>query len=281
VEARLLPRTDPRYPARLARLADAPPLLFVRGEPCFDMPTVALVGARAATTAGRRFARELAFELAAAGVCVASGLARGIDAEAHRGALDAGGKSVAFLGCGIDRVYPPEHARLAAALARAGAVFSEFPLAVPPRAPHFPLRNRLISACADAVVVVEARERSGTLVTARHALDQGVDVWAAPGPLYAPSHTGSNGLLRDGAAPLVAAEDLLASLSIAPRPVEPATGVAPADPILRVLRDAPSTRDELARAFGTTPEGLAARLLELELAGRVREDADGRLHVSR
>ncbi len=282
IGARLLPRTDSAYPGRLARLTDAPPLLFVRGEPHFDAPAVAIVGARAATVFGRRFARDVGASLAAAGATVISGLARGIDAAAHTGALEAGGRSLAFLGCGIDRIYPPEHARLAAQLCEHGAVISEFPIGVPPRAPHFPLRNRLISACADAVVVIEARHKSGTLVTARHALDQGVDVWVAPGPLYAPSHAGSNGLLRDGATALVDPEDLVAALSLTPGgvPRDEATSDAGEDPILRALRETPRTRDELARAVGVSTEALGAALFELELSGRVFEDRDGRLYVS-
>lgn len=205
------------YPARLARLDDAPPLLFVRGNPGLLLARcVAMVGARAATPYGVRVARQVACELARAGLVVVSGLALGVDAAAHQGALEAGGATLAFLACGPERIYPNAHRGLAGQVAAQGAVVSEFPVGAPPRSFHFPYRNRLISAISEAVVVVEARIRSGSLTTADHAARQGVDVWAVPGPVDRPTSQGPHRLLRDGAAPLTSAADLLEQLGLSP-----------------------------------------------------------------
>lgn len=281
------------YPGRFAELADAPPLLAVRGDPAhLASPFVAIVGARAPTKLGLAVARRLASELAERGLGVVSGLARGIDAAAHRGALAARGVTVAMLGCGPDRVYPPEHAALAAAIAAAGAVVSELPVGAPPARHHFPLRNRLISALSRAVVVVEARPRSGSLVTVRHALDQGREVLAVPGSVDAPTSQGPNELLRAGAWPVLDASDVLAAIGIGPatprergggpRPHAPAPPDAEGtDPILRALRHEPATRDELAARLRVGARELAQRLLPLQLAGRVVEERDGRLRVAR
>ncbi len=276
---------SPFYPERLARLSDAPPLLWVRGDPAWlGRPAVAVVGARAATETGRARARHLACDLAATGLVVVSGLARGIDAEAHRGALAAGGASVAFLGCGPDRVYPSGHARLAHDLCARGAVVSELPPGTPPLRHHFPLRNRLISALCRAVLVVEARERSGSLVTARHALDQGCDVMVVPGSVEAPQHAGSNRLLRDGARVALDANDVLRVYDLEIRRVASRRPPSePADPsarrALRALREQPCTPDELARRLGLGPRELAAALLVLELERRVVTERDGRLRA--
>jgi DNA processing protein len=274
------------YPEALAVLADAAPLLWVRGAPrALAPPLVAVVGARVATAYGLRQARQLARDLAAAGVGVVSGLARGIDAAAHRGALEAGGSTVAVLGCGADRVYPAAHRRLADSIAACGAVVSELPPGAPPLPHHFPLRNRLISGLASAVVVVEARLRSGSLVTAAHAADQGREVLAVPGPVDAPTSDGPNRLLRDGAAPALDARDVLHAIGIEPpepsesSPARRAELEAGALAIERALQREPSTRDELARRLGTTPQALARDLLTLELDGRIVEQRDGRLRV--
>jgi DNA processing protein len=277
-----LPIASPAYPERLRRLSDAPPLLLVRGTPALLLArAVAIVGARAPTEAGRAIARRLAFDLARAGLVVVSGLARGIDGAAHEGALEAGGATVAFQACGPERVYPAAHRGLAGRIARQGALVTELPPGTSPLPAYFPLRNRLISALAESVVVVEARERSGSLVTARCAADQGVPVWAVPGPLDAPTSRGTNRLIQDGAGLVIEAADVLRDLGIAaaaaPRAPEPNSGLARA--LLRVLRRRPLARDELAAALGHPPSALAAALLELELAGRVREDRDGRLRA--
>ena len=284
---RLLPLTSRSYPARFAHLSDAPPLLGVRGDPrALAGPCVAVVGARAATVYGLEMARRLAFGLATAGVVVVSGLARGIDAAAHGAALEAGGRTVAFLACGPEGVYPAAHRLLAARIAASGAVVSELPPATPPRRVHFPLRNRLISGLSRAVVVVEARVRSGSLVTARHALDQGTEVLAVPGPVTAATSEGTNALLRDGAAPALCVEDVLRAAGLEPRAVAaPATpelaASEPASRILAALERQPATRDELARALALSPAALAVELLPLELGGHVAEDRDGRLRPVR
>jgi len=279
-----LPVVSPAYPLGLAALSDPAPLLHVRGDVgALSGPAVGVVGARAATVYGKHVARRLAADLASQGVVVVSGLARGIDAQAHLGALDAGGRTVAVAACGIDRVYPSEHRALAERIAENGAVITELPLGMPPRAPHFPLRNRLISGLAAAIVVVEARERSGSLITARHAANQGRDVFAVPGPINAPTSRGPNLLLRDGASPALGADEILQELGVirrAPVHQRPATPVAgPAREILDALADEPASRDELARRLGREPEQLALELVEFELAGRVEEDRDGRLRI--
>jgi DNA processing protein len=276
-----VPFPSPAYPPRLATLADPPPLLLVRGEvAALAGPAVAIVGSRAASAYGIAAARSLAAGLAQAGIVVVSGLARGIDAAAHRAALEAGGRTVAVQACGPELVYPPEHRALAGRIAAQGALVSELPPGSPPLAQHFPLRNRLISGLSDALVVVEARERSGSLISARHALDQGIDVLAVPGPIDSPTSAGTNRLLRDGAAPALGPEDVLEALGrAAPQGERAAAESEPADPVLAALRHEPATRDELARRLALEPERLALALLEHELEGRVVEDRDGRLRA--
>ena len=287
IGARALPITSPAYPERLSRLPDAAPLLFVLGDPsALQRRSVAVVGPRAPTRSGLNVAETLAGDLARLGLVVVSGLARGIDAAAHRAAIAAGGLTVAVQGCGPDRVYPASHRALAAEIVAAGAVLSEFPPGTPPLKHNFPLRNRLISGLAGVVVVVEARERSGSLVTARLALDQGVDVLVVPGPIDAPNHRGSNRLLRAGAGVCLDADDVLASLGMPPRDVPdhpPALDDLSrrALALLDSLRTEPATRDELGRRFACSPEALALPLLELELAGAVATERDGRLRAQR
>jgi len=283
--ARALPLGSPLYPERLRRLADPAPLLLVRGDPgALSAPAVAVVGSRRATAAGREAARRLARELASAGLAVVSGLARGIDAAAHEGALEEGGVGVAVLGCGIDRIYPRGHEDLAERLLARGAVVSELPPGAPPLPHHFPLRNRLIAGLASAVVVVEARERSGSLSTARHALEQGAELLAVPGPTRSPAHRGSNLLLREGAWVCLDAEDVRRALGMPPREVpwpDPEADTAPHSQraILAALREEPATPDELSRRLERPAEAIAADLVHLELAGRVAREADGRLVV--
>jgi DNA processing protein len=290
--ARAVPISSALYPERLRRLVDAPTLLLVRGNPALLLVrAVAMVGARACSHYGRSVARELAAGAARGGLLVVSGLARGIDAAAHEAALEAGGASLAFLPCGIEQVYPPSHRRLASALATRGAVVSEFPVGTPPRRPYFPLRNRLISALSEAVIVVEARIASGTLVTARHAANQGVDVLAVPGSVRSPTSAGPHLLLRDGAGIVTSAADLLEALGIdakealasgstereregAQAAAEPARRLAAR--ALALLRDGPRARDELAAQLAAGEAELGAALLELELSGAASEDRDGR-----
>jgi DNA processing protein len=284
-----LPYPSPRYPALLRSISDPPPLLLVRGSvEVLQRPTVAIVGARAATTYGLGVARDLAGGLARSGIVVISGLARGIDAAAHEGALEADGTTVAVQACGPDITYPPEHRVLADRIASRGAVITELPPGRAPVAAHFPLRNRLISGLSLAVVVVEARPRSGSLITARHALDQGREVLAVPGPVTAPTSAGPNALLRDGARPVIELADVLDAIGLdsakrmsgSDRTGDPNASSPDQERILGLLREVPCTKDELLLALDWSPRRLAASLLDLQLDGRVVEDRDGRLRVA-
>jgi DNA processing protein len=281
-----VPFGSPAYPPRLAALADAPPVLLVRGDPAALLePGIAIVGSRAATAYGRECARRFGQAFARAGLAVISGLALGIDGAAHAAALDAGGRTLAVLACGPETVYPARHRALAEGIRSRGALVTEFPLGTPPRAAHFPLRNRIISALAAAVLVVEARERSGSLVTARHAADQSVEVWAVPGPIDAPTGAGTNRLIADGCGVALSPEWVLEALARRGVALRMATRGAPGDAhgddgrILAALREAPCTRDELCRRLACEPPALARELLELELAGCIAEDRDGRLRA--
>ncbi|MFQ5418410.1 MAG: DNA-processing protein DprA [Myxococcota bacterium] len=281
---RAVPLGSPAYPAGLARLRDPALLLLVRGDvEVLAARCVAIVGSRAATAYGLNTARRLAEDLARAGLVVVSGLARGIDAAAHRGALEAGGRTIAVLAGGPDRVYPAQHRGLANEVAARGAVVSELPPGTAPQRAFFPMRNRLISGLSEAVVIVEARERSGSLITAGHAANQGVDVFAVPGPVTAATSAGPNRLLRDGAYIALGADDVLRELGVAPVPPGgPAEQGAPVSEgqrgLLALLAREPGTRDELSRRLTRRPEQLALDLLELELAGRIVREADGRWH---
>lgn len=262
------------YPAWLAQTFDPPPVLYVRGrlEPEEGIRSVAVVGARVATPQGLAFARALAHDLAAEGVTVVSGLARGIDAAAHRGALDAGGRTVAVLGSGLGRIYPAEHESLAQQIVDAdGAVVSEFPLLARPAKGNFPRRNRVIAGWGRGVVVVEARERSGALITAQAAQAEGRDVMAVPGHPTCLGSAGPIGLIRDGATPVRDASDVLQEMEFTPTGSQKEEETKEEDDVLDALRrDAPSSVDDLAVRCGLGLPDLLARLGELELGGRVR-----------
>jgi len=269
-------RSDPDFPQRLWAIHDPPPGLFVRGGgplAMFDRPCVAIVGARSCSSYGTAVALALGRELAAAGVVVVSGLARGVDGAAHRGALDAG-ETVAVLGCGIDRDYPRAHASLAAAIAQRGLIVSEYAPGVEPAPWRFPARNRIVAGLADATVVVEARERSGALITADLALDEGREVLTVPGEITSHLSDGTNALLRLGATPATSVADVLAAVGIEPAPPEPA---ALDDRLARIrdaVADTPAGVDEIARRIGVVAADVSAALAELELRGLARE-ADG------
>jgi len=275
--SRRLARADPAYPGLLAAIHDPPPQLWVRGDVELDLlsrPAVAVVGARACSAYGRAAARSLARDLAVAGVVVVSGMARGVDGEAHRGALAAGGPTVAVLGCGIDRDYPAAHAELARRISETGLVVSEYEPGVEPAPWRFPARNRIIAGLSRAVVVVEARERSGALITVDFALEQGRDVLVVPGEITSALSAGSNALLRHGAAPALSVDDVLEAIGVvAERPVR-AEPEGDAARVLEVLRDAPATVDEIARAVALPAADVAALLTALELDGLV-EAGDG------
>jgi len=279
---------DPGYPALLNCVADPPPVLWARGTSgVLDRPAVAIVGSRAATTYALDVAARLAGELAERGILVVSGLARGVDSAAHRGCLAAGGATVAVLGSGVDTVYPREHELLAETIACTGVVVSELGPGAVPLPEHFPLRNRIISGISLAVVVVEASEKSGSLITARCAMEQGRDVMAVPGSVLTGRNRGSHGLLKDGAKVVETADDILEELgwpgsaggAVLPGSEVPAppTGRLTSDPLLAHLEPGEVYRlDELVEATGTAASKLLPRLMELELRGQISAVGGGR-----
>ncbi len=263
-----LPRVQ--LPPLLLAIHDPPRRLHLRGNGGSELlarPAVAVVGARACSPYGAQVAHMLGRDLAAAGVVVVSGLARGVDGEAHRGALQTDGHTVAVLGCGIDRDYPAAHAGLAREICERSLIVSEYEAGVAPAAWQFPARNRIIAGLCAATVVVEARERSGALITADFALEEGREVLAVPGEITSALSAGTNALLRLGATPLTSAGDVLEILGIAPASPRHSAN----HPLLELL---PATADELVRASGLAPAAIAVMIAELELAGLVTE-ADG------
>jgi DNA processing protein len=264
---------DADYPSGLEHSSDPPLGLFVRGE-LRSAPVVAVVGSRRATSYGRQVARVLGEELAKSGVVVASGMARGIDAAAHEGALAAGGPTWAVWGAGPDRVYPPEHRELAAAISTSGALITEYLPGTPPRRHHFPERNRVLAGLARAVVVVEAAARSGALITARLALDEGREVLAVPGSILSEVSVGPNTLLCLGARPMLTPRDVLEAVGHIPPAGEDATRAA--HPLLEHLPAGEhATTDELVTRSGLSVSEVHTALLELELGGVVERRRDG------
>jgi DNA processing protein len=291
-----IPLGDPRYPAALAVIHDPPPVLWTRGRvESLHGPMVAVVGSRAASPYALQVARKLGADLARRKVTVVSGMARGVDSAAHEGALDGGGVTVAVFGCGVGVVYPPEHAPLAARIRVAGALLSEFPPDAPPLPAHFPQRNRIISGLALAVVVVEAAEKSGSLITARFALEQGREVLAVPGNILSGRNSGAHALLRDGAKIVEGVDDILEEIQRGIRDWgfgardsgfgaegSKAAESASQDPVLLHMAVAePYDLDELAALSGVDRITLLPRLLELELAGAVQRVDGGRFVRSR
>jgi DNA processing protein len=271
---RFVGRAEPGYPPLLRELHDPPPGLFLRGSGGVELlhrRAVAVVGARACSSYGSQVARLLARELAGAGAVVVSGLARGVDGEAHRGALEADGPTIAVLGCGVDRDYPAAHGQLAGRICECGLVVSEYAPGVEPAPWRFPARNRVIAGLSAATVVVEARERSGALITADFALEAGREVFAVPGEITSSLSAGTNALLRLGATPLTAAADVLEALGLDP-PRPPALNLADdAAQVLEVLESGAAGVDELIRLTGLGAATVATALAELELAGAVAE----------
>jgi DNA processing protein len=283
--ARLVAWGEPDYPPALAAVDDAPPLIAVKGvTDLLTRPAVAIVGARNASANGRRFARDIALQLGQQGLVVVSGLARGIDAAAHQGALATG--TAAVLAGGIDQVYPPENRDLHDAIAERGVLIAEMAIGTEPQARHFPRRNRIISGASSGVLVVEAALRSGSLITARFALEQGRDVFAVPGSPLDPRCRGTNDLIRNGAILVEQADDitreLAPSLAAAPatRPRDHAEALLPPtvgegelgrarDLVSNLLSPNPVPVDELVRQCQLSPALVVMVLLELELAGRI------------
>lgn len=278
---RFLPRSDRSFPRLLASIHDPPVGLFLRGlaaAQLLERPAVAVVGARSCSPYGAHVARACGRDLAAAGLVVVSGLARGIDGEAHRGALEGGGTTVAVLGCGVDRDYPAANRELASRIAETGLVVSEYAPGVEPAPWRFPARNRIIAGLCAITVVVEARAASGALITADLALEEGRDVFAVPGEITSALSAGTNALLGLGATPFTSAFDVLERYGLEAA-AEPAPEVGAREAaMLERLRESPASADELARASKLDPGDLAAALTELELAGAIQE-AEGVFRV--
>ena len=275
-----IPLGDARYPAALAAISDPPPILWTKGQlDSLRGPMVAVVGSRAASPYALEVARRLGRDLAHREITVVSGMARGVDSAAHLGALDADGVTIAVFGCGVDVIYPREHTELAARIAERGALVSEFPPGSAPLPACFPQRNRIISGLSLAVVIVEAAEKSGSLITARHALDQGREVLAVPGNILGGRNTGAHALLRDGAKIVESADDILEEIHIGMRAPDESKLAkrASQDPVLLHMTLGESyDLDELSNACGMDRIKLLRRLLELELGGAVRRVEGGR-----
>ena len=279
--------SEPDYPAALRAIADPPPLIAVRGKlASFALPAVAIVGSRNASAAGMRFAERIAYDVGQAGFAIVSGLARGIDAAAHRASVSTG--TIAVLAGGHDRVYPPQHVGLLQDILREGAALSEMPLGWEPRARDFPRRNRLISGLALGVALVEAATQSGSLITARLALEQGREVFAVPGSPLDPRAEGTNRLIKEGATLVTEAADILSVLRPiagqplglrAEEPESPPVGDEPGDRerarIVGLLGPTPVAIDDLVRLSGAPPSVVRMVLLELEIAGRLERHGGG------
>ncbi|MEK7281158.1 MAG: DNA-processing protein DprA, partial [Chloroflexota bacterium] len=261
----------------LKEIYDSPPVLYVRGEMVpQDEWAIAVVGTRRATVYGRQVAEELATDLARHGITIVSGLARGIDAIAHRAALAAGGRSIAVFGSGLDTVYPAEHARLASEVSQKGALISDYPLGTPPRADYFPRRNRIMSGICLGVLVVEAGETSGALITARLALEQNREVFATPGSILSPMSRGTNRLLQDGAKLVMSYTDVLEELNLTMTAKQlelkelPPVSEAEAR-VLGQLSAEPCHIDEVCRAAGLPIAAVSSTLALMEIKGIVRQ----------
>jgi DNA processing protein len=284
----MVTREDPHFPARLREIPYPPPFLLIKGTLApADGLAVAMVGTRGASYYGLKAGRRLAGALAARGVTVVSGLARGIDTATHQGALEMSGRTLAVLGCGLDVIYPPENHKLYQEIPEHGALISEFPLGAPPEARNFPIRNRIISGLALGVVVIEAGIKSGTAITVRYALDQGREVMAVPGPIDSPTSAGPHRLIQEGAKLVQDVEDILQELpgwrqgpgplftpaAASNRVAETADTVRPApeDPLLPLLGSEPVQLEELVQAARLPAKDVLTRLTLLELQGLVKE----------
>ena len=280
---KIMPFTDPTYPARLRMIPDPPPLLYVKGEiRREDDKAVAVVGSRSTSDYGRRVARDLCRGLASLGFTVVSGMARGIDGTAHETSLNAGGRTIAVLGSGVDRVYPAEHDKLYQRISENGAVISEFPIGTRPLAFNFPSRNRLISGLSLGVVVVEATEKSGSLITAALALDQGREVFAVPGEVGASRSRGSHRLIRQGAKLVETVDDIMEEIApqllarsgegvSLPRRTLPQNNGVEFQRIFGLFQDRPLQIDEVIESSGYSSSRVSEILLELELQGYIKQ----------
>ena len=283
LDIRLISYWDDDYPPLLKTIYDPPALLYVRGT-LPDREAFAIVGSRKATSSGLELARELAGKLAAKGICIASGMARGVDSAAHQGAVDAQGTTIAVLGCGVDHIYPRENYRLYHQIIKQGAVISEHPPGTGPVARHFPGRNRIISGLARGVLIVEAAAGSGSLITADFALEQGREIFATPGAIQHPNSQGPHQLLKDGAQLVTDSNDILQALwpeqittskprttSTPTSPLPPVNLDPPSLSVYQLLGENPLHHDEIARKCALTPMHLSAILLDLELRGGAKQ----------
>lgn len=280
---KIVGREDGNYPASLLNIYDPPPVIYSLGELMpDDGRAVAIVGARNPSSYGLEITENFSYSLAKAGVTVISGMARGIDTAAHRGALKAGGRTIAVLGCGLDTIYPPENRKLFVDIQKSGAIISEFPLGTSPNPGNFPRRNRIISGLSFGVVVVEASLKSGSLITARHALDQGREVYAIPGNVNSPGSKGTNSLIKEGAKlverPEEVLEDILpqgsftaTSLEAAGRPEREFKMTDHEKNIFSSIGPEPIHIDDLAKACSMEMKNMTSTLLSLELMGAVRQ----------
>lgn len=281
----VLAEDDPRYPANLSGIHNPPPLLYVKGQPVFSPNAVAIVGSRKGTVYGQEVAFKLAKELAMLDIAVISGMALGIDTRAHKGALQGSGFTVAVLGCGLDKCYPPDNRSLMQRIAAEGAVVTEFPLRTSPMPSYFPRRNRIISGMSLGTVVVEAMEKSGALITADFALEQGREVFAVPGNINSPYSRGCNRLIKQGAALVESVDDILAELGIlisvnadnADNNESGGAGVkrgelsAEESELLEIIPYQPIHADELIQLSGRSPAQISSILLSIELKGLIRQ----------
>jgi DNA processing protein len=275
--ARVLTWDDPTYPPRLLNIYNPPPVLYVKGEILDeDQWAVAVVGTRGATVYGKEAARQIAGGLARNGLTIVSGLARGIDSEAHRAALDAGGRTIAVLGSGVDVIYPAESRRLAQAVIERGALVSEYAIGTRPEASNFPPRNRIISGLSLGVVIVEAGERSGALITADFALEQGREVFAVPGNIFRKKSVGTNKLIQQGATPVLSVEDILEELNLTMvseqaevRAIVPENETEAA--LLEYITADPVHVDEIGQKSGLPIAQVSSTLALMELKGMVRQ----------
>jgi DNA processing protein len=268
---------DPAFPARLREIDDSPPVLYLLGNlMAVDELAVAVVGTRRPTPYGRQVAEELSYQLASSRITVVSGLARGVDAIAHRAALQAGGRTLAVLACGLDMVYPPEHAKLAREIAENGAVISEQPIGTQPRGDYFPRRNRILSGLSLGVLLIEGDLKSGAMITADKGLNQNREVFAVPGSIFSPQSRGPNSLIQQGAKLVTSVEDILEELNLttAPQQIEmkeliPATDTEAS--VLRHISKEPAHIDEVCRESGLPASTVSSLLAMMELKGLIRQ----------
>jgi DNA processing protein len=268
---------DSDYPSRLKEIYDYPPVLYVKGRlPAEDEPCLAIVGTRRPTVYGRQVTEEIVTDLARSGITIISGLARGVDSVAHRAALDASGKTIAVFGSGLDIIYPSENAKLAQAIVEHGALVSEYPLGIKPKAENFPLRNRIMSGLSLGVLVVEAGARSGALITAQQAVEQNREVFAVPGSVLSPASQGTNRLIQEGAKLVRNHTDILQELNLTIvvqqaeiKEFSPANEAESA--VLKQLSAEPNHIDEICRRSGLTTPEVSSTLAMLEVRGIARQ----------